>query len=1797
MNLEDEISLPRGGVRRPPGAQKLYPAKDDLFKSSASGLAKKPSRKRRKKSTKEAGDDEQTLVVVEPLTVHTLAEGMVVLGCVQQAHEFGLKVSLPGAITGQVDIMHVSQPYSTLLRKFALGVQEDSTELLKLGKMFREGQTVVCKVLSALPEKEGSPKVCVTLSLDPVEVNSSLVPSVLQTGMVLQAAVSSVEDHGYTMDCGLEGVDGFLPRTEATQFLKKCNENRALAIGQLVSCAVVSEAGGGRVLRLTARPSAVGAVYEPEDFTLHSVVPGLKAELTVLEAQEEGLVVTWQGVEGCVHRSHLAGPWELPRDYAIGQKLTGTLLYVQPLVQQPYFSLKGPVVKGQQPFGALRVGALVEKAQVTMVDAHAAHLRLEPSGARALCARAHLADEEVEDARDFVAPGEHRRCRVLALSYMDRVVVVSMKKSVLESSFVATDTLVPGTKLEGTVQRAVPSGLLVSLSPWVQGFVQKLHVSDRPGHQPESGASVRCRLLRIDRSCDPPKLWLTCRRGLVTSRRPIVASYQEATCGTVTDGIVVQASPKGLLVSLYNGVKGWVPLRELTRPGVNLEGQFPLGKIVAVRVVNCNAAEETLTLSLKLSPKENAGFEVQAEHDHSKPGVLEVGMVLSGTVEAKLEDGFSVRLPTGTSAALPKEHLSDFAPHCCLLHDLLPVGTQLNNLMVFSTLGRVVLSRKASLVNAAQKGLIVQHLKNILPGTLVYGVLRAFVRHGMLLNLPAGIRGFVPLKNVADEFLREPSMSGFVVGQCLSARVTEVHAEKNQLRLSTSLKACATSLDKLAMVLLAARLGDDRLLASLDKGGSSQPRTFSLTDVVVKRVDAEADSVYCETVKGGFPAVAAKGCLKGSKLGTPGSVLEAIVLHCRPGGPKVAEVCLDPSAVRAFKTAKQKQVNLRSMHRGKVLSVEEDSAVVLLSSGHLCLVPRKKHLNDTHLLPLQTGAEVQVWAWKLSKDVVIGDFKRNLHGDTAENICETAPNEQKQNSLKAAKGDVEMVESETEQDSGMEDEDVEESSEAHESTTEEMSADETVQVPNLPKIDRSLTNGKAGADRSKKPRQESLAPAAPKNGQLHEATVESVEKFQLKVSLKGGSRGRVHITMIKEQPKEGENPMQGFQQGDKLHLHILGKTAVQHRRMLAITGRKNLAECSLFPHRSGFKVRPGNTVTGFFSHFSEGSLFLVLSTDKMAKLPILNMNLPAEDLPYVHKLYKIGQAVRAKVLRVDKNTVELSQLDTDTLEPGSKVNACVVSVRTTLGAYLCLPLGHRGVMGLTDVSDDFSKTTALMESHLQARYVRCRILTQDEETGQFRVSMRESRLNMARASAVVDVEVDDFNDLSVDASLRGFVKSVNKFGCFVNVGYNIDGLVPLSKLPGAIQRNRKMLKIGSLVSVVVKHIQAAEKKLLLTLSDSDIQSPTISRKRRLSSTSETEPIYDSTEKKSKLDPLPRLSLGEGFSWDVEATPNLAKHLEDAPAVQSSDDEAEEQGSKHKTRKEIREEREQAEAKLRERERRLVDPSREPETVDDFDRLVLVSPNSSIVWLRYMAFHLRQAEIEKARTVARRALDCIQFREEQEKLNVWTALLNLEHLYGTQDSLNEVFRQALQCNDSLKVYTHLAQIYVSANKNELAEELYKQMLNKFKQNVDVWLGFGLFYIKTGNVESCRSLLQRALKSLPKQDHVAIISKFAQMEFKYGDVERGKSMFDSILANYPKRTDLWLVYVDLLAKLPDVEGVRKTLERATSLKLNPKKMKPLFKKWLDFEKQHGDDTTSQKVRQRAVEYVESHTLVSE
>lgn len=62
------------------------------------------------------------------------------------------------------------------------------------------------------------------------------------------------------------------------------------------------------------------------------------------------------------------------------------------------------------------------------------------------------------------------------------------------------------------------------------------------------------------------------------------------------------------------------------------------------------------------------------------------------------------------------------------------------------------------------------------------------------------------------------------------------------------------------------------------------------------------------------------------------------------------------------------------------------------------------------------------------------------------------------------------------------------------------------------------------------------------------------------------------------------------------------------------------------------------------------------------------------------------------------------------------------------------------------------------------------------------------------------------------------------------------------------------------------------------------------------------------------------------------------------------------------------------------------------------------------------------------------------------------------------------------------------------------------------------------------EQSRKLLERALTSLPRRKHVKAISRAALLEFRVGSAERGRSMLEGVLRNYPKRLDLWSLYID-------------------------------------------------------------------
>jgi len=55
-----------------------------------------------------------------------------------------------------------------------------------------------------------------------------------------------------------------------------------------------------------------------------------------------------------------------------------------------------------------------------------------------------------------------------------------------------------------------------------------------------------------------------------------------------------------------------------------------------------------------------------------------------------------------------------------------------------------------------------------------------------------------------------------------------------------------------------------------------------------------------------------------------------------------------------------------------------------------------------------------------------------------------------------------------------------------------------------------------------------------------------------------------------------------------------------------------------------------------------------------------------------------------------------------------------------------------------------------------------------------------------------------------------------------------------------------------------------------------------------------------------------------------------------------------------------------------------------------------------------------------------------------------------------------------------------------------------------------------------------------------------SKFAQLEYKHGDFERGRTIFEGIVDSHSKRWDIWSVYIDMEAGQKNIQAIRYFLD---------------------------------------------------
>lgn len=1796
-----EEDFPRGGVAKKPTESQIVVQRtevDNLFQSSEltetkkrKGAEKDDGKKFKKTKTGHGKEDALKLntvgKLVEILHVKNVKEGMLFLGCVKEVTDFEVTVSLPCGLQGFLSIKNICDAYTKLLTDHLASDDVLTEDFFSLPHLFYPGMVIRCVVAKLDLTKGGS--LSIKLSINPKLVNKMLSSGSLKAGMVLSGCVESVEDHGYIIDIGVSGSKAFLSKSSV-----KDNHNslEELKVGQYMTSYVEKVKNEGRVLQLSVNPKTIAQALAGSDqsWTLTNILPGLLVNATIKKVTKNGLFMKFlSDFSGQVDFLHME-----TSNYKEGDEVRACVLYVEPTTRlvglslRSYLLVPGTRVDTIYPSG-LQIGQVLKNCKmITLHHSSGAILDL-PDKTQAFVHKNHMKESNAPSNENRALAKSEHTCRILEFSLIDQIYFASLRESIIEKPFFRYQDIKPGQVVEGTVSVLLNHGMYIHISDHIKGLVPRTHLSDIVLKTPEKkymeGMKVKCRVLSVD--AENRKIVLTRKKALIESSLPLFMSFSDARPGRVSHGYIVCVKNFGCIVRFYNNVKGLVPPYELSSEAiVSPEEVFYVGQVLKAKVLQCDPEKEKLLLSFRAAVEENIEEPLQSDFD------CEVGTKVEARVLKKLLTGLEVAiLPDEVRAMLPTMHLSDHMSNCPLLWESLREGDTLSNLVCSNkNKQNIILTKKPTVKWALEEGILAKDFSEVAVGMQLYGWIKNIMAYGVFVEFPYGLVGLAPKSAMTDKFITDAT-TAFEIGQTVIAKVTNLDEEKRRflvtLKTSEIISPVGDQQTRLTNGLQERRAVGEMLSTRANSELRQLLSNLSIGQKLKLTVDAINDThaTFKSDELIGATITATKNHFIGQKI-TSGQKATAVVLFVDLL-PAVVHVSILPKLL-----SKKKSLTEGSKYAATVQFVDKDFSVLSLGdTSQVTVIQTHSHLNEVQLHQserLKSGMNVNVEIIDLACEALQGLPLVSWE-------CNTSKRQRT--------------------------------------------------------ISETLTTTKGNCF-----------------GDIVKGTVCSVKPTCIQVRLENGVVGSVHVSEVLELEKVGLGsfPTSSVKVGSEVTARVIGGREVTSHRFLPFSHPKfkyNCPELTLIPSKlemnvfepvtakeklSNYKV--GEAITCFVSKFHPDKKSLELTTDPSftGTVDLLAMITDPKDAGHPEKLFKLGQAVQAKIVDVASKPQRLllSLTGTFKLEKGNITLGTVTHIQPQ-GLHVRLPFGHSGTVSVCDIADAY-KSSAL-SAFSKDQLIKCYLL--DCENGKWHLSLRQSRINPGQNKPVKDTEVSSLDSLKPGQLIRGFLKSVSEHGVFIRLSRRIVARAQLQKstrffvssysvlaehLPPNMVLTTKILSIDQkeeLVDLSLLPVDTGKPDVLpeslslpLRLVGEKKEKHDLKRKHKLSQSQKEAPTKTKKAKKAKLDdsdsglevyfreeendedPKPhhvdakssveqaRLQVSGGFSWDTglnSLKPVLATNEGD-----SSDGEDQDTSSKpqKKSRHELEQEKKEAEKALVKRETELMDPSLRPEDNTAFERLLLASPNSSLLWLQYMAHHLQATQIEQARAVAERALKTISFREEQEKLNVWVALLNLENMYGTEESLKKVFERALQFCEPMPVYQQLADLYVKSEKSKEAEALYKTMVKKFRQDKAVWLSYGTFLLQQGQSDAASALLQRALKSLPSKESVDVIAKFAQLEFRFGDAEKGRAMFDKVLTSYPKRTDLWSVFIDLMVKHGSQKDVRALFDRVIHLSVSVKKIKFFFKRYLEYEKKHGTPQSIQNVKEKAMEFVESKGIES-
>ncbi|XP_051656636.1 protein RRP5 homolog isoform X1 [Manacus candei] len=1832
-----EENFPRGGIQKKPAERKTSKPKleqDNLFdvhheeKSQKRKRSQKDQGKQKKFKADKTATAKDDVVNIGPLTIQALCEDMLLLGCIKEITEYELVISLPNGLLGFVPITQISDAYSKLLsQQVAQGELPEG--LNSLSDVYSPGTLVRCIVTSV--EKSDDGRRSIKLSIDPKKVNKGLNALALATGMLLSGSVSSVEDHGYLIDIGVSGTHAFLPHEKAKNYIKALKRGPDLKIGQNLTCVIVEVKNEGRVVRLSIDRSEVAAslATEKQNWALSNLLPGLVVKARVQKMTPFGMKLTFLSYfTGIVDFMHMDP--EKSMNYSPDQVVKACILSVHPGSKAVRLTLRPAFLHpGGSPnqLSSDRVGAVVEESTVKAFYKQFGALFELDDGTLAFARLKHLSKNRKSFKPGAFKEGCKHKCRIIDYSLMDEMCLVSLKHQIIEARFLQYQDIHTGDVVEGKVLSLKPIGMQVKVADGIRGLVPSLHLADVILKQPEKkyniGDEVKCRVLE----CNPAgkKLILTLKKSLIQSKLPVLTNYEDAKPGLITHGFVVCAREFGCIVKFYNDVKGLVPKNELSSEPISCPDKvFYEGQVLKVMVLKCEPQQERLLLSFRLSSKSGPEDKRECTSKEKQEVKYQIGEIVDVKVLKKKDNGLEVSIledEGNVVAWIPTQHLSDFVATSKLLWHCLQEGDVLPRVMCLSDKGEhIILSRKSAVISAVQEEQVVRSFSEIQPGMLLTGYVRNVMPFGVFVEFPFGVTGLAPKVSMSDKFVTD-TKDHFVVGQTVIAKVMSIDEEKRRVLLNLKVSECSLG-DSAAesFALLNQYFKELKEIRDLLKRGepSMAQGLCELVpgkelQLVVQDVREDGSALFSGSCVTGLTVTATRYHV-GDKNIVPGKKMKVLVLHV---DAPTSEVYVSLRE-ELLKQRPKRQLRENSQHSAVVQHIAEQFALVsLLETGQLAAVPIPSHFNDTFRFDsekLKVGQTISATLRAVKENdhgvllAVQGPAKKNVFvrvRNESETVLEEmlpavkhslSPGDIVTGTIKSVKPTHVTVAIDDKLTGSIHASRILDEVPIGSFPTFTLKAGQKVtarvigvrdvnthrylpithphftqSIPEL-SIRPSEKEGEVTAMLNLKEDNACKKLGLYSVGQTVTCFVKkyNILKNWLEVEVAPDIRGRVPHLLLSMNTKVLKHPEKSFKIGQAISATVTGTDVTETNLCLSLTGIQSLEQ--------------GTVTVGMVTKVTPHvGLTVALPGGKTGKVSIFHLNDTYTENPLGN--FKVGKIVRCYILSNENGKIQLS-LRQSRLNPKiySKVEdveiTCIKDVKkgqlvrgyvksiTPSGVFFGLSTSLLGRILFQNVSPYFVQKHSLYEKYLpEGKLLTAKVLG---------VNGKEKHIELSLLP-------EDTGMPSVLPESLG----LPQYGAEEEKG---EAHSKKKSEEPKLKTNRRRGNSES-------EQEAKPKKRKICPADENDSGIEVYYREE----DEDDQEEEAAKKKSEIrkpGEAPRLQVSMGFTWDEDMNAlDIPLVNQKEESSESEEDEDLQSKLKKKTKKEKELEKQKKEKELCKVEAALMDPTRQPQSADDFDRLVLSSPNSSILWLQYMAFHLQATEIEKARAVAERALKTISFREEQEKLNVWVALLNLENMYGTEETLMKVFERAVQYNEPLKVFQHLCDIYANSEKYKQAEELYQTMLKRFRQEKSVWLKYASFLLKQGQTEATHRLLERALKALPTKEHVDVISRFAQLEFRFEDTEHAKALFESTLSNYPKRTDIWSIYMDIMIKHGSQKEVRDIFERVIHLSLAPKKMKFFFKRYLDYEKKFGTAESVLAVKRAALEYVETKSSLTD